>query len=204
MFVTNNSTKSRQGYTKKFQELGLNVTAVRRRLGELHSWSFPAAAYRPTPRARRRRSSPRPSQRLPTSRPPSSRRIRRRVGNALVPLSLPSLRGTGCAHSLAARPGRDGARRCLASHPLSARAHLPPRSLPGRALPAPAHAERLLTPGGARWLDVTFPIRCTSWARSASRRSSTSWCAAPLRGRQAAAAARGRFGADLALKAAPP
>lgn len=29
VFVTNNSTKSRQGYTKKFQELGLNVTAVR-------------------------------------------------------------------------------------------------------------------------------------------------------------------------------
>lgn len=31
VFVTNNSTKSRQGYTKKFQELGLNVTAVRDR-----------------------------------------------------------------------------------------------------------------------------------------------------------------------------
>ena len=31
VFVTNNSTKSRAGYTSKFKSLGLNVTAVRRR-----------------------------------------------------------------------------------------------------------------------------------------------------------------------------
>jgi len=29
VFVTNNSTKSRAGYTSKFKSLGLNVTAVR-------------------------------------------------------------------------------------------------------------------------------------------------------------------------------
>jgi phosphoglycolate phosphatase len=32
VFVTNNSTKSRAGYTAKFKSLGLNVTAVRRQL----------------------------------------------------------------------------------------------------------------------------------------------------------------------------
>jgi hypothetical protein len=31
VFVTNNSTKSRAGYTAKFKSLGLNVTAVRER-----------------------------------------------------------------------------------------------------------------------------------------------------------------------------
>jgi len=40
VFVTNNSTKSRKGYTKKFQELGLNVSAE-----EIFSSSFAAAAY---------------------------------------------------------------------------------------------------------------------------------------------------------------
>ena len=37
VFVTNNSTKSRKGYTKKFQELGLNVSAVRARAPRLRS-----------------------------------------------------------------------------------------------------------------------------------------------------------------------
>ena len=39
-FVTNNSTKSRKGYLKKFTELGLNVQAE-----EIFSSSFAAAAY---------------------------------------------------------------------------------------------------------------------------------------------------------------
>jgi phosphoglycolate phosphatase len=39
-FVTNNSTKSRKGYKKKFDELGLNVPAE-----EIFSSSFAAAAY---------------------------------------------------------------------------------------------------------------------------------------------------------------
>ena len=37
MFVTNNATKSRQGYTKKFSSLGLNVTKVLPLL-ELSCW----------------------------------------------------------------------------------------------------------------------------------------------------------------------
>ena len=40
VFVTNNSTKSRAGYTSKFKSLGLNVTAE-----EIFSSSFAAAAY---------------------------------------------------------------------------------------------------------------------------------------------------------------
>lgn len=40
IFVTNNSTKSRAGYTKKFESLGLNVNAE-----EIFSSSFAAAAY---------------------------------------------------------------------------------------------------------------------------------------------------------------
>ena len=40
IFVTNNSTKSRQGYLKKFQSPGLNVTAE-----EIYSSSYAAAAY---------------------------------------------------------------------------------------------------------------------------------------------------------------
>ena len=40
IFVTNNSTKSRQGYTKKFESLGLKVSAE-----EIFSSSFAAAAY---------------------------------------------------------------------------------------------------------------------------------------------------------------
>jgi phosphoglycolate phosphatase len=40
IFVTNNSTKSRAGYTGKFKSLGLNVTAE-----EIFSSSFAAAAY---------------------------------------------------------------------------------------------------------------------------------------------------------------
>jgi len=40
IFVTNNSTKSRAGYTKKFQSLGLTVNAE-----EIFSSSFAAAAY---------------------------------------------------------------------------------------------------------------------------------------------------------------
>ena len=39
-FVTNNSTKSRKGYLKKFQELGLDVKPE-----EIFSSSFAAAAY---------------------------------------------------------------------------------------------------------------------------------------------------------------
>lgn len=40
IFVTNNSTKSREGYLKKFQSLGLNVKAE-----EIYSSSYAAAAY---------------------------------------------------------------------------------------------------------------------------------------------------------------
>ena len=39
-FVTNNSTKSRAGYKKKFDKLGLNIPAE-----EIFSSSFAAAAY---------------------------------------------------------------------------------------------------------------------------------------------------------------
>jgi len=39
-FVTNNSTKSRKGYLKKFTSLGLNVNAE-----EIYSSSYAAAAY---------------------------------------------------------------------------------------------------------------------------------------------------------------
>lgn len=40
IFVTNNSTKSRAGYLKKFTGLGLNVEAA-----EIYSSSYAAAAY---------------------------------------------------------------------------------------------------------------------------------------------------------------
>lgn len=40
VFVTNNSTKSRAGYLKKFTSLGLNVNAE-----EVYSSSYAAAAY---------------------------------------------------------------------------------------------------------------------------------------------------------------
>eukprot|EP00955_Chlamydomonas_euryale_P074052 361927-Chlamydomonas_euryale.AAC.4 len=39
-FVTNNSTKSRAGYLKKFTSLGLNIDAE-----EIYSSSYAAAAY---------------------------------------------------------------------------------------------------------------------------------------------------------------
>ena len=40
IFVTNNSTKSRAGYLKKFTDLGLSISA-----NEIYSSSYAAAAY---------------------------------------------------------------------------------------------------------------------------------------------------------------